>query len=201
MALEDRYQLEPVSEETPERQFERRWALTVLDQALGLLRREYTRQGKATVFECLQKYLKQNPASERYWQEALDLNTTPGAVDVAVHRLRQRYGEMIRKEVARTVATDADVDEEYHNLRNLLSDLSLFLSRRATRVRGKTALIRRASVSRFTTLTRKRTISRTSAKPDGVHTLVSKLNEQKGFASSESGRIEHAVVERSAGDV
>jgi len=100
MALEDRYQLEPVSEETPERQFERRWALTVLDQALGLLRREYTRQGKATVFECLQKYLKQNPARNVTARRRWTLNTTPGAWTWRCHRLRQRYGEMIRKEVA-----------------------------------------------------------------------------------------------------
>ena len=121
--LEQRYRLELASQETPERMFERRWALTVLDQAATRLRQDYADRGKAKVFKRLQLYLKQDSPSGHYRKEALDLKTTPGAIRSAVHRLRERYGEMIRNEVARTVASEAEVDDEYHHLRSLLSGL------------------------------------------------------------------------------
>jgi RNA polymerase sigma-70 factor (ECF subfamily) len=111
---------EPADGLTPERLYERRWALTLLDAALDRLRQEHLAAGKAELFEALRSLLTPSAESPPYREIAERLAMTEGAVKVAVHRLRRRYGEMLRELVAQTVGSPEDVDDE---LRQLLSAL------------------------------------------------------------------------------
>ncbi len=120
-ALEDCYRLEPADELDPEKLFERRWALTLLEQVLTRLAAEYAAAGKAQLFGQLQVFLLGEKKSATYAQVAQGLNMSEGAVKVAVHRLRQRYGELFRTEIAHTVATRDDIDDEIRHLRKVLA--------------------------------------------------------------------------------
>jgi RNA polymerase sigma-70 factor (ECF subfamily) len=114
---ESRYQLEPSHELTPERHFERQWALTLLDEVLVTLRDEYHTESKAELFEELKIVL--TGQSESYADIAARLKRSEGAIKVAVHRMRQRYRELIRSRIAETVC-DGDIEDE---LRYLLAAL------------------------------------------------------------------------------
>jgi len=118
---EDRYALEPVDERSPDRLFERRWALTLLDLVLGQLQREYQDGGKEQVFAGLSVFLTGEAEGEGYRQAAEALKMTEGAVRVAVHRLRQRYGELFHQAVADTVETPEEIADEMRHLRRVLS--------------------------------------------------------------------------------
>jgi len=118
-SAESRYLIEPHESMTPEKIFDRQWALTLLDQVLGQLRDEFTTGGKADLFDELKPTLTGQPA--RYAAIGDKLGMSEGAVKVAAHRLRQRYRELIRSEVAQTVDGETNVDEE---LRDLMSALS-----------------------------------------------------------------------------
>jgi RNA polymerase sigma factor (sigma-70 family) len=113
---EHRYSTEPVTNETPEKIFERRWALAVLDQALRLLGEEAKAAGKGKLFDVLNPFLSRDPAPGEYERAAAQLGSTPGAVATAVFRLRQRYRDMVRKCVADTIADLGNVDEEMRHL-------------------------------------------------------------------------------------
>jgi RNA polymerase sigma-70 factor (ECF subfamily) len=113
---EARYALEPADNLTPERLFERRWALAVLDQVLARLRREYLDRGGKATFEALKGVLEGDADVASYAELARQLNMTEGAVKVAAHRLRRRYRELLRDEIAQTVATPELVDEEIRYL-------------------------------------------------------------------------------------
>ncbi len=119
---ETRYGLEPAHELTPEKLFERRWALTLLDEVLEKLRAEQVAAGKGAQFDTLKITLTTDARSAPYAQLATQLGLTEGAVKVAVHRLRQRYRELLRAEIAQTVASPADVDEEIRHLFAALAD-------------------------------------------------------------------------------
>jgi RNA polymerase sigma factor (sigma-70 family) len=108
-------------EETPDRLFDRKWAAIVLERALERLRDEYAASGKADVARALLPYLTDSTDLQPYRAVAADLELSEGAVKVAVHRLRQRYGAMLRAEVAETVAGDQEIDAE---LRELLRAVS-----------------------------------------------------------------------------
>lgn len=114
---ESRFQLEPSHDWTPERHFERQWALTLLDQVLAALCADYHADGKEDLFEELKGVLTGQATA--YADMAARLGRSEGAIKVAVHRLRQRYRELIRARIAETVC-DADVDDE---LRHLLAAL------------------------------------------------------------------------------
>ena len=103
-------------EETQERAFERRWALELLDAALAELRAEYVESGRGKLFDTLKGCLAAGGADVAYAGLANDLGMTEGAVKVAVHRLRQRYRDRLRSAIARTVADEADVDDEVRDL-------------------------------------------------------------------------------------
>jgi RNA polymerase sigma factor (sigma-70 family) len=105
---------------TPERAFDRQWALTLLDQVHERLRQEQVSTGKAAQFEALRFGLAGNRSEVPYRDLAVQLGMSEGAVKVAVHRLRQRYREVLREAVADTVAAGADVEQE---LRHLLEAL------------------------------------------------------------------------------
>jgi RNA polymerase sigma-70 factor (ECF subfamily) len=114
-------QWEPADSTTPEKIFERRWALTLLEGVLRRLRDEYVRDGKENLFEQLKPTLTEASRTVRHAEIAFRLGTSEGAVKVAVHRLRQRYREVLRAEIAGTVATPGEVDDEIRSLFAVLS--------------------------------------------------------------------------------
>src|SRR5688572_12525664 len=109
---EERYALEPVDDLSPEKLFERRWALDLHEQAVLHLREDYCRQGKEQLFDHLKPFLSDQTDSGDYATMARALKMTPGAVTTAVNRLRGRYGEFINAEIARTVATPEEIPGE-----------------------------------------------------------------------------------------
>jgi RNA polymerase sigma factor (sigma-70 family) len=115
---EDRYQSEPHEALTAEKIFDARWALTLLDEALRLLREEYIVHRKSAVIETLEPFLDPGGSRELPSHQAIaeKLHVNPGGVKVLIHRLRKRYGELLRAEVARTVTNPEAVDEEIHAL-------------------------------------------------------------------------------------
>ena len=113
---ERRYRHEPSHKLTPERIFDRRWALTTLEQALAELKVESEREGKAELFEALRSSLTGDGRDESYQDVADKLRSTQGAVKVAAHRLRKRYRDILREQIAQTVATPQDVDDEIRDL-------------------------------------------------------------------------------------
>jgi DNA-directed RNA polymerase specialized sigma24 family protein len=113
---EELYLLEPDSSMTAEKIFERRWALALLAQALARLREEFAAAGKIREFEHLKVFLSTPADDGAYDAVALQLEMTVGSVAVKVHRLRQRYGELIRAEIAHTVASPAEIQEEMAHL-------------------------------------------------------------------------------------
>ncbi len=116
MEAEERYRHEPVERLTPERLFERRWALTLLGQVLSRLQLEYRDAGREDVFAALEPALtgEVSPALYSEWQQSLGLSS--GAARVAVHRLRRRFGQLLREEIAGTVSDPREVDEEIRHL-------------------------------------------------------------------------------------
>ncbi len=101
---------------TPERLFERRWALTLLDRVLARLREEFTARGKGELFDLLRLYLVGDRGAPPQQQTAGALGMSVGALKVAVHRMRQRYRELLREEIAQTVGGPEQVDDEIRAL-------------------------------------------------------------------------------------
>jgi len=117
---EERYQREPAHDETPERMFERRWALSVLDRVVEKLRGEFVRHGRPEHFERLKVFLL-GQSDAPYATLAREMNTSEGALKVAIHRLRKRYRELFRQEIADTVADPAEVESELRYLAAVLT--------------------------------------------------------------------------------
>jgi len=108
---EERYQRDPAHDETPERIFERRWALAMLDTVVDRLRAEFVQHGRLDHFNRLKGFLL-DQADMPYAALALEMGTSEGALKVAVHRLRKRYRDLFRQQIAETVADPADVESE-----------------------------------------------------------------------------------------
>lgn len=113
---ERRYRMEPADALSPDQAYDRRWALTVLERALDVLRDDYGRTGKAALFEALEPTLTGDPLTGGYAEAAGTLGMSEGAVQVAVHRLRRRYREAIRALIAETVDDPGQVDDELRDL-------------------------------------------------------------------------------------
>jgi len=113
---ESRYGFEPAEETTPERIFERRWALMVLERTLATLRAEYEDAGKGAIFDHLKGIITAGRTEMPYAELAAEMKLTEGAVKVAAHRMRQRYRETLRRQIAETVGSEAEVDAELRNL-------------------------------------------------------------------------------------
>jgi RNA polymerase sigma-70 factor (ECF subfamily) len=113
---EMRYLREPGHDLTPERLYQRAWALTLLDSVLGRLRAEYDDGGRSELFTHLKEVLSSGPDSLPYATIAAELGMTEGAVQVAVYRLRRRYGALLREEIAATVSTPEAVEDEIREL-------------------------------------------------------------------------------------
>lgn len=113
---ERRYSLEPAERITPEDLFDRRWALTILGEVMRKLEREYSAAGKADLFAQLQPCLAGGRNGVSPEEIGARHETSAGAVRVAVHRLRRRYGELLREEIAQTVDSMDEVDAEIRHL-------------------------------------------------------------------------------------
>jgi RNA polymerase sigma-70 factor (ECF subfamily) len=101
---------------SPDKLYDRAWAVTVLEQVITRLRDESAAEGKAELYERLKTYLTVGRSDIPYAEAAATLGLTEGAVRVAVHRLRHRYRELLRKEIAQTLTDPAQIDEEMHAL-------------------------------------------------------------------------------------
>jgi RNA polymerase sigma-70 factor (ECF subfamily) len=119
-AAETRYQAEPADNVTPDVLFERRWAFTVLDHVLEELRQEYVQRDKGALFDDLRGLLPGDAAGVPRAELAARHDMSVGALDVALHRLRQRFGILLREQVVRTVSSPAEVDEELRYLVSVL---------------------------------------------------------------------------------
>jgi RNA polymerase sigma-70 factor (ECF subfamily) len=117
---EGRYAVEPLDLETPEMLFERRWALTLIEQALARLRAEYAARGRAELYDSLKPYVWGDHNTATRAQVATALGLSEEAAKKAVQRLRQRFAEALRREIAQTVSTADEVDEERRHLLELL---------------------------------------------------------------------------------
>jgi RNA polymerase sigma factor (sigma-70 family) len=116
-AAEEGYQRNLAEHETPESIYERQWALTVLGQVIRKLGEEHTASGKSEVFVHLKGCLPGSEDSSGHYREAAAaLNMNEAALRMAVTRLRRRYGEILRAEIASTVASPQDIDDEIAHL-------------------------------------------------------------------------------------
>jgi RNA polymerase sigma-70 factor (ECF subfamily) len=114
----ERIEMEPADRVTAEMIYERRWALTVLEQVLGRLKDEYHTAGNAALFDSLKQLLPDEPGSPSQAEIAAQLGMTENALRQAFYRFRQRYQSLLREEIAHTVATPGDIEDE---LRHLIS--------------------------------------------------------------------------------
>ena len=117
---EERYQREPGHNETPDRIFERRWALSMLERVMERLRDEFVQHGRPENFERMKVFLL-GQSEAPYADLAREMNTSEGALKVAIHRLRKRYRELFRQEIADTVADPAKVESEMRYLATVLT--------------------------------------------------------------------------------
>ncbi len=111
-----RYRIEPVDAMTPERVFERKWALRLLEEAMRQLGEEYAAAGQRDLFERLHFCLSGDRGDVSYARLADSLEMTEGAVKIAVHRLRKRYRQRLREEIAHTVAHPDEIEDELRYL-------------------------------------------------------------------------------------
>ena len=119
---EARYQLEPMDQDDPERAFERSWAQALVERVLARLEQEHVQAGKTEHFACLKQFLTGAKDYQDYPAVAEHLEMTEGATRVAVHRLRQRFGELFREEVADTLTDPGEIAAEMRHLLSVLSE-------------------------------------------------------------------------------
>lgn len=117
-----RYQIDPPDNLSPDKLYDRAWAVTVLERVLTRLRGESTAEGKAELFAQLKPFLMIGKSAIPYAQVAETMKLTEGAVRVAVHRLRGRYRELLRDEVRQTISDPAQVEEEMRALFSAFSE-------------------------------------------------------------------------------
>jgi len=115
-SAEARYQDEPATTDSPEKIFDRKWAVQVLEQTTGVVQREYATAGKAALFEALEMFLWGGRGETSYAAIAARLRMTEGAVKMAVLRLRQRFREQARAEVTKTLVRAEEAEDEWRHL-------------------------------------------------------------------------------------
>jgi RNA polymerase sigma-70 factor (ECF subfamily) len=113
---ENQYALEPADRLSPEKLFDKSWALTVLERTMACLKTELAGKNKKELFDHLKIYLTAEKGSIPYRDTAAELNMTEAAVRTAVHRLRRHYRKSLRDEIAQTVTTEDQIDEEIDDL-------------------------------------------------------------------------------------
>ena len=119
LAAEERYALEPATDETPASRFERTWAETLVGKTLERLEEEFVKSGQQARFAALKPVLLGDMPGD-YSEMGRSLGLEEGAVKVAVHRLRKRFGQLLRAGIAQTVADPAEVDAELRHLLRVL---------------------------------------------------------------------------------
>ena len=118
---ESRYQIAPADNLSPDKLYDRAWAVIVLERVITRLRDESGTEGKAGQYEQLKPFLMMGKSEIPYAHAAAELKMSEGAVRVAVHRLRRRYRELLREEIAQTLANPAQADEEMQALFSALA--------------------------------------------------------------------------------
>ena len=113
---ENSFQVEAASYTSPDKVYEQRWALTLIEQTLARLAEEMEETDRSSRFNALKPFLTGETSGVRYRDVARGLGMTEGAVKVAIHRLRQRFGALLREQVGQTVGEAAQIDEEIHYL-------------------------------------------------------------------------------------
>ena len=113
---ESRFATEPAHKVQPDVLFDRQWAMTLLEQTMTRLKEEYVNSGRTKLFEYLQSCLVREESTHPYAEIASRLNLTEAAVKMAVHRVRSRYRELLRAEIAHTVSSPVEVEEEIRHL-------------------------------------------------------------------------------------
>ena len=121
LEAETRYALEPSDHLTPERLFERQWALSLLESVVRRLSDEYESTGRGELFNGLRFAVTGDKSEVPYVELSSQLKLSEGAVRVAVHRLRQRYRHLLREEIAHTLSDGEDIASELADLRRVLS--------------------------------------------------------------------------------
>lgn len=119
---EERYRLDAADACTPDRLFDRAWAANLIQTTYRRLEEEYRFEGKGALLEELREFLAGDKTGRTYAETGAGLGMTEGAVKVAVHRLRRRYRELLIEEVAQTVLTPDDLEEELRNLQAVFSN-------------------------------------------------------------------------------
>jgi RNA polymerase sigma-70 factor (ECF subfamily) len=117
---EEGYLSEPADELTPEQIFERRWVQTLLQRAFDRLAVEYAMADKSALFEALKDFQPRQPGSLTFAQIGARLGTTEAAVKSAMQRMRQRHREILRAEIAQTVTSAKEVEEEVRHMRKVM---------------------------------------------------------------------------------
>jgi len=118
---ETRYQIAPADNLSPDKLYDRAWAVVVLERVITRLRDEHGADGKAGLYEHLKPFLMVGKSEFPYARAAAGLKMTEGALRVAVHRLRRRYRELLRDEITQTLANPAQADEEMQALFSALA--------------------------------------------------------------------------------
>ena len=113
---EQNYQLEPIDHRTPDKVFDHRWTVVLLETAAARLREEFRAAGKTRQFEVLKPFLSSEGSEAAYAQAGAELGRSPKTITVAVHRLRQRFRYLVRSAIADTVSMPEEVEEEYRSL-------------------------------------------------------------------------------------
>jgi len=121
-ATETRFQAEPADHRTPDKAFDRRWAMVVLDRVLNQLQAEFGTGERGRLFETLKIFLTGEDNKSSYAEIGRGFAMTEGSIKVTVHRLRQRYRELLKQEISMTVDGSDAVDEEIRHLIAALSD-------------------------------------------------------------------------------
>jgi RNA polymerase sigma-70 factor (ECF subfamily) len=119
---EERYRLDAADANTPDRLFDRAWAASLIQQTYVRLEEECVLEGKGALFAQLREFLSGDRAAQTYAETGAGLEMTEGAVKVAVHRLRRRYRDLLREQVAQTVHAPAELEEELRNLQAVFSN-------------------------------------------------------------------------------
>jgi len=122
LAAETRYQRQPATTLTPERVFERAWALTLLSRVREQLREHFEKAGKGERFEPLASFLPGGQERKSYAEMAAELGTNEGALRVELHRFKAAYRQFLRAEIAHTVSTPTEIDEELRHLMEVMQD-------------------------------------------------------------------------------
>lgn len=117
---EERYQREPRPTDAPDQLFDRRWALALMEDAIGRLATESAALGKGAVFQALRPFLSREPDPGEYGRLATELGLAPGTLAVQVHRLRERFRLQVRAAVADTVESPVEVEAEMRHLLTVL---------------------------------------------------------------------------------